>query len=384
MLTLLIEALFALVCVHACVSYLRTRDPLHRDVMAVFSAMASIFVVTVLTEVLGGVPRILELMGITLLLGQPYLTLRLAAQLRPVRSWVRWTALLGWLGTTIPVLAFGEELPQPVVLAAVASFAFGETSAAYYFAAEAKRRAGSSRIRLAFAATATALFAVAIVASGAGAGQAATIIVLVSAAGYLLAFMPPRWLRHMWSIRAGYTLIRDLLSVRRAETRPRDLEPVRRRRAPGQRLRRGGGAGPGRRRRPVRGRVGRDRRRPRRGVRLRAGRRICSTHRHARHRRPGAPRATASWPRRSPTGRARGSSWPSPLRAAQRWRRARWSCSTGHRSLFSNDDAQPARRAWRPGGHPGGPRGADDTAGRRGGSGGLRRPARPRATSSPA
>ena len=94
--TLVVEVAFALVFCHALVAYVRGRDPLQRDVMLVFTAMATIFGLEVWRRVLGPPPAWLGGISSVLLLAQPYLTLRLVAQVRSVARPLRLAALIGF------------------------------------------------------------------------------------------------------------------------------------------------------------------------------------------------------------------------------------------------------------------------------------------------
>src|SRR5438552_17128016 len=173
MATLLVEVAFALLFVHALVTYLRRRDPLQRDVIFVFTAMAMVFGLEVWRRTLGPPPAWLAGVSSVLLLAQPYLTLRLTARLRPVARPLRIAALAGFLVTALP-FASGRVMPAAVVLAAVAVFGVVELVAAVFLYREGRHRSGSPRIRLMAAAAGTAAFGVAILAAGAGAAGPGT------------------------------------------------------------------------------------------------------------------------------------------------------------------------------------------------------------------
>ena len=83
MVALVIEALFALAFVWALVTYARSRDPLHRDLTLVFSAVTALFVLALYAAGSVSRQRPGTAAGI-LLLGQPYLTLRLVRRVRPI------------------------------------------------------------------------------------------------------------------------------------------------------------------------------------------------------------------------------------------------------------------------------------------------------------
>jgi signal transduction histidine kinase/CheY-like chemotaxis protein len=224
---LAVEALFALVFGRALVAYLRTRDPLDRDVTVMFSAMAMLFVIQLLRLVFGRPPELVNLIVVGLLMAQPFLTLRLVNRLSPVPSWLFRGALVGYLCTTWPMMLWPGEPPRVTLLAAVLVFFTTELLAGLYLAREGRNRSGSSRIRLHAAAAATALFAVALLVVSIPAflptarswgGPVGRMIALVSVFGYLLAFLPPRWLRRVWSAGALYTVGQRLLRATATES----------------------------------------------------------------------------------------------------------------------------------------------------------------------
>ena len=220
--TLAIELLFAAVFVAAFVSYWRRRDPLSRDVVLVFSAMAAIFALDVLQFLIGTPPATVSSAIVVLLLGQPFFTLRLVAQIRPVPRVVLVAAAVGWLATSLPLAVLGSGTPTFVTLAAVGVFVLAELVAAGFLAALARRRAGPAGVRLWIAAVATMLFALAILAAGSGAAaggahpaseQAAQLIALLAALGYAAAFIPPARLRGVWQAQTAYRGLRALLAT---------------------------------------------------------------------------------------------------------------------------------------------------------------------------
>ncbi len=219
-LTLVVEALFVAVFLRVLAGYLRRRDALQRDVVAMFSALAVLFVLAVLRQVAGEPPRLLGVAASVLLLGQPFLTLRVVRRVGPVPAAVYWPALAGWLVSGVLVAASGEALGRWAALAVVGVFVVTEIAAAWFLTRLALARTGAARTRLWLAAAATALFAVAILLIGTTsvdpeaaqrARQAARLLALVSAVGYVLAFAPPAWARRAWSHHAAYEVVRQLL-----------------------------------------------------------------------------------------------------------------------------------------------------------------------------
>jgi len=209
--TLVIELLFAVVFVAVLAEYLRRRDPLSRDLVLVFGSVATLFVVQFIGIIFGSTPAWLAAASGLLILAQPLFTLRLTARLRHVPWAVLGAALVGYLVTAIPLFVLPRPLPVALTLAAVGVFAITEFLAAAYLAAEARRRIGIAKFRLAVAAAATALFAAALLTAGAGsagggaAGAAiARFVALLAAVGYAVAFLPPGPLRRVWQGMAAY------------------------------------------------------------------------------------------------------------------------------------------------------------------------------------
>ncbi len=223
--TLTIELLFVLVFVGMLIEYGRRRDTLSRDLVAVFGAVAALFVVQFVGLVFGSVPSWLAAGSAALIFAQPLLTLRLASRLRPIPAAI-WVAVgSGYVVTAVPLVLLPRPIPIPVTLAAVGMFAVTEFIAALYLASEARRRVGAARSRLGLAALATALFAAALLVAGAGAagtvpgGQAlARVIALLAAIGYAIAFLPPAPLRRIWQGMAAYRYGLVLLKTARDET----------------------------------------------------------------------------------------------------------------------------------------------------------------------
>jgi PAS domain S-box-containing protein len=211
--TAAITSLYFLILVWVAGQYLRRRDPLLRDVMLVFATVAMLFVLSVVRLTGTVPPRTLSALLTVVLLGQPFFALRLASRLRPVPAWGVPTALAAWVLSAVPVVVVPPPLPPPLVWSVLAAFFLVEIAAAALLRAEARRRGGAARIRLWCAAVGTALFAVALVIAGGGPAVAALskMVALVSALMYLLAFVPPRWLRRVWSWGSAYAVMRQLV-----------------------------------------------------------------------------------------------------------------------------------------------------------------------------
>jgi len=213
--TVLVTALYVMILIWTAARYLRSRDPLLRDVMLVFAAVSVLFALGVLRLAIGEPPRAVQIVAAVLLLAQPVLTLRLVGRLRRVPAWLMAGALAAWVASSVPVIMMPPELPSYVVWPVVAAFFAGEAAAAWLFGVEARRRGGAAQNRLWCAAGGTALFGSALLA--AGGGQSAVVnpllLIVVSALLFMLAFVPPRWLRRRWSWGAAYAVIRRLLAA---------------------------------------------------------------------------------------------------------------------------------------------------------------------------
>jgi signal transduction histidine kinase/CheY-like chemotaxis protein len=220
MAALVLEFLFAVVFARALVSYLRRHDQVQRAVMLMFAAMAALFVVDLIRRTVGQPPGVVLGLASVLILVQPYLTLRLIALLRPLPGWLSRAALAAYLASVAPVLLLPRPLPPRVSLAAIAVYVVTSAIATAYLVAEARRRAGSPQARLWNASAGTASMAVAMSILGVGVLNHAWMpvttvagrgVALVAALAYLLAFMPPDYIRQLWSGGAAYTLSRRLL-----------------------------------------------------------------------------------------------------------------------------------------------------------------------------
>ena len=220
-LTFAIEVVFALVFVAAFNDWLHRRDPLSRDVAIVFGAVVGLVVADFVSTALGSMPPLLAALAVVTLLGQPLATLRLASDLRPVPRPMLIAAAAGWILTSLPFAILGAATPPLVGIVAVAVFVTTEVAAAGYLTSAAQRRTGVAGARMWTAAIATALFALSILAAGVGPalGAAATasfvakLLALLAALGYLVAFVPPGFVRRSLQASAAYRGLRELLAA---------------------------------------------------------------------------------------------------------------------------------------------------------------------------
>jgi len=218
--TLVIELLFGLLFASAVVRYVRRRDALSLDVMLIFGSMAMLFALGHLSALVGTLPSWADGVALAFLLAQPWLTLRLANKLHAINRRVRIGATVAYVGTALPLLFFPLRQVPMLALAAIVVFIVTDLVAAFYLYREARHRVGSANARLKAAAAASGLLAIAILVSivvgsipalDTVAGSAGRIVALTAAGLYLVAFMPPRWLRTVWGAVATFNFTQSLM-----------------------------------------------------------------------------------------------------------------------------------------------------------------------------
>ena len=231
--TIALQAAFFVLFGVSLYQFARNRGPLELSVVAVFGSIAALFALSILNGIARDLAPIFRPILIALLFAQPFLVLRLIAQIRPVRINIMRIALLGlvaaWEATVLlppAAAALGIDLLRQLgVLGAVFYFFAVELGAAAWFAIESRRRFGVARIRVASAAIATALFGASLLMSGISgaarpAGAAASpdvqtvtrFLFLMATIGYLAAFVPPRWFRRFINRAASFHLVRSLVA----------------------------------------------------------------------------------------------------------------------------------------------------------------------------
>jgi signal transduction histidine kinase/CheY-like chemotaxis protein len=225
--TLAIEVLFSLVFIGALVSAIRGRDPLAWDVTFVCASLGQLFVLQLVGQVIKPLPIGVSIVAVFLLLAQPVFVLRLVSRFRPVPRWLVPLGVAGLLATGIPLALAGSPASRELALLAVVEFAAADALASAYLLREARRRAGSARIRLSIAAASTvavaAVFLLAAASPASAPAGGATpppsptqigslLIALAAALGYVVAFLPPRMLRRFWLASALYEHGQALMS----------------------------------------------------------------------------------------------------------------------------------------------------------------------------
>jgi signal transduction histidine kinase/DNA-binding response OmpR family regulator len=197
-LRLAVELLFGLVFLFVGHAYLRRRDAISRDLTLAFAGLGLTFLVDVWRRLAGSTPPPVGIAVGVLLLLQPLFVLHLVSRIRDVPRAVLVGATALLLGSVAGAIVLRSVTVLPLV--ALVAFVGIEALAAVLLLLEARRRRGPGAIRLALAAASTALFAVALVSAGVGAvvedlapntTVAATVLALLAAVGYLIAFAPP-------------------------------------------------------------------------------------------------------------------------------------------------------------------------------------------------
>ncbi|HEX5740493.1 MAG TPA: HAMP domain-containing sensor histidine kinase [Pilimelia sp.] len=208
------ELLYGVAFVRGGWSYTRSRNPTQLRIALVALPAVVILVVDTLAWCGAGVPHTLRVASRSLLLLQPYLMLLLASSLRRVPGWLHAAVVTGFLlvGLPVPALPWPTEVPVPGVNALY--YLAVQLVAAGYFAAEARRRAGASAARLTLACAAAVIAGISVYATSMESVPAvhlpARLLGVTAGTCYLLAFLPPRWLRAVWSARAAHTVGRRL------------------------------------------------------------------------------------------------------------------------------------------------------------------------------
>jgi len=220
-LNLLLQAAFYVVFAISVLRWITRRGSLELAVTAVFAPIASLFLLSLLNGAAPQLSPILRPVLIGAFFLQPWFVVRLVDQIRPVAPRVSWLVLGGGVACTVATLVVTG---QPIVTLIVVVFFFAvQAAAAGRLVRDSRRRTGVARVRLAVAATATALLGLTILVAGAASaasgGTSATTIqaitratALVSGIGYLVAFVPPDWLRRLAYRALAFDLVRNLVA----------------------------------------------------------------------------------------------------------------------------------------------------------------------------
>jgi len=219
--TIVLQLLFYLVFAVSLWRWITRRGPLELAVAAVFAPIAALFLLTLINGLAPNLTPVVRPALIVLLFLQPWFVVHLVDQIRPVSDRVSWIVLAGCVLSAAVVVLFPSI--RLLTLAAVVFFFAVQAAAAGRLAGDSRRRTGVARVRLATAAVATALFGFAILLSGVvsaatGSGSGSTVqvitrsIALLAGLGYLVAFVPPAWLRRQAYRVMAFDLMRNLVA----------------------------------------------------------------------------------------------------------------------------------------------------------------------------
>lgn len=207
LLTQLSRIFFVAIFLLTLIDYLRHKDKIRRDIALMFSCIGAPVLIAVIRSIAGLPATWLAGVGAVILLGQPYVLLRLVRYFRPVPPLLEYGAFLSMIASWAAVITLGTPLPTVLTLAIVAYFVIIDGYAVFAFVQGAFSSAGVTRNRLRFAALGSALLVIILALTGARVAVPALssfvtpfnqLLAILSALAYYLGFAPPRWLRQAW------------------------------------------------------------------------------------------------------------------------------------------------------------------------------------------
>ena len=234
LLMLLAFSVNAVVFTDALLTYLRRRQVIPLHVAFMFVAPTLAFVVNVCQLLHWLAPGAGANLVAAVYLSRGFVTLLLAARLRPVSRWITSGYLLACMALVWPVLTAPRPFPPHLSLLFALVYASGEVAAALIFQSGANRRTGTAATRIRIAAFATWLQVAIVILPAIGGltntaaddgnnGLTASAVfgafvaysyswlILISTTGYLVAFLPPSWLRRVWSARTLHAASEHIL-----------------------------------------------------------------------------------------------------------------------------------------------------------------------------
>ena len=218
---LLLQAAFYVLFGVSAWRWVRRRGPLDLAVTLVFAPIAALFLLSIVNGLAPAITPVARPILVLLLFLQPWFVVHLVDQIRPVSPRTSVIVLVGCLASALAVTVFlGVRL---VSITAVVFFAAVQLAAAVRLLGDSRRRSGVARFRLATAALATSLFGFALFVAGVVPpnpdGSPNTTLQLVTrtitlaaAVGYLVAFVPPAWLRRQAYRALAFDLMRRLVA----------------------------------------------------------------------------------------------------------------------------------------------------------------------------
>ena len=221
LLTLALQGAFFAVFAAVAWRFVRQPTALNRDLLAVFASVAGLFLITIISQLIGG-PAWLGAVSGVLLMAQPFLTVRLVGRFVRLPAWL-YLVVFGAFLLAAALVARGIQGDRLGLFVVVAYFSLANLIAALAFFVAARDRIGVARARLSVAGVATLLFGVCIIVAGAGAAVAegsgntpnalsiaARVVALFAGLGYLVAFATPRWLRRIQQQAVAFRLDEEL------------------------------------------------------------------------------------------------------------------------------------------------------------------------------
>ncbi len=207
------QLVFLLIFLLTLINFLRNRDRAALEILGLFTCLAVIILLSGFTKLTGFSSPILTLIATFLLLAQPYLLLRLVTHFRPLPR-IQHVIGLAYLAISWGLIGYmtalqQKQLPPPLTLVLVISFAYVEGYAGFSFIASALNSRGVTRRRLIAAATGSLFLTADILLAGvmsfvpdwaSNSKLLADVLGLGTALGYYVGFAPPRWLRRSWQL----------------------------------------------------------------------------------------------------------------------------------------------------------------------------------------
>jgi signal transduction histidine kinase len=224
LITSILEGVFFVLFGVVVIRYLRRRTPLDRDVLAIFASVAGLFLLGIIGRFYPDL-AIIRSAAAVLLMAQPYLTVRLIRHFSPVPAWLHAAVLVAFIVASVWVVAGLNANERIGLQYVVGYFVVVNAIGALGFLRAARSRVGSARTRLGLASLATFLLGASVligaatsVASGGGTGPTAgttvaRVVALLAGFGYLLAFVPPQFIRRIQRQATAFELNQELLAL---------------------------------------------------------------------------------------------------------------------------------------------------------------------------
>jgi signal transduction histidine kinase/DNA-binding response OmpR family regulator len=224
LITSILEGVFFVLFAVVLIRYLRHPTPLDRDVLAVFASVAGLFLLGILGRFFPDL-ALIRTSAAVVLMAQPYLTFRLIGHFTPLPGWLHVAVLVAFVAAAAWVVVGLQGNGRIGLLYVIGYFVVVNVVGAFGFLRAALSRVGSARTRLGLAGLATFLLGASVLIAGAtsataggGTGPsagttAARVVALLAGFGYLLAFVPPRFVRRVQRQATAFELNQELLAL---------------------------------------------------------------------------------------------------------------------------------------------------------------------------